>query len=157
MCIRDSVYPSIVDGRVVWIVDGYTSTASYPNSQISQMATSTSDSTTVNRRSVTSLEQGQVNYIRNSVKATVDAFDGSVNLYQWDESDPILKAWMGAFPGVVRPLSDISASLMSHLRYPEDLSKFQRTRFARDNVTDPGTLFNGQANWRVPSLSLIHI
>ena len=151
LTLDGNVYPSIVDGRVVWIVDGYTSTAGYPNSQISQMATSTSDSTTVNRRAVTSLEQGQVNYIRNSVKATVDAFDGSVNLYQWDEADPILKAWMGAFPGVVRPLSDISASLMSHLRYPEDLLKIQRQLLARYHVTDPGTLFNGQANWRVPS------
>ena len=123
LTLDGNAYPSIVDGHVLWIVDGYTTTANYPNSRLTSMAASTSDSTTRSRRSVTALEQGQLNYIRNSVKATVDAFDGSVHLYAWDESDPILKAWRVAFPDTVQPMSDISASLMSHLRYPEDLFK----------------------------------
>ena len=95
-----NAYPAIVDGRVLWILDGYTTTNNYPNSGLTSMAASTRDSTTSTRRSVTSLEQGQLNYIRNSVKATVDAFDGSVHLYAWDDTDPILGAWRQAFPGV---------------------------------------------------------
>lgn len=90
LTLDGNAYPAIVDGRVLWIVDGYTTTANYPNSGLTSMAASTRDSTTSTRRSVTSLEQGQLNYIRNSVKATVDAFDGSVHLYSWDDADPIL-------------------------------------------------------------------
>ena len=78
------------------------------------------------RQSVRAVQAGKVNYVRNSVKATVDAYDGTVTLYQWDESDPVLKAWMAIFPDTVKPLSDIKGSLMEHLRYPEDLFKVQR-------------------------------
>ena len=87
---------------------------------------------------------GQVNYIRNSVKATVDAYDGTVHLYAWDDSDPMLKAWMGAFPGTVQPMSDISAGLMAHLRYPEDLFKVQREILARYHVDRPGHVLRQQ-------------
>ncbi len=151
LTLDGNAYPSIVDGHVLWIVDGYTTTANYPNSRLTSMAASTSDSTTRSRRSVTTLEQGQLNYIRNSVKATVDAFDGSVHLYAWDETDPILKAWQSAFPGTVQPMSDISASLMSHLRYPEDLFKVQRQLLARYHVQDPESFYGGQDFWRIPT------
>ena len=67
-----------------------------------------------------------MNYIRNSVKATVDAYDGTVTLYQWDEKDPVLKTWMKAFPGTVTPKSKMSAQLLEHIRYPEDLFRVQR-------------------------------
>ena len=93
---------------------------------------------------------GQVNYIRNSVKATVDAYNGKVTLYAWDDQDPLLKAWMGAFPGTVQPLSAISGDLMAHLRYPEDLFKVQRKMLARYHVTDPGAFYGGQDFWTVP-------
>ncbi len=144
-------YPSIVDGRVLWIIDGYTTSAAYPNARLTSMAGSTTDSVTRSRRSVTSLEQGQINYIRNSVKVTVDAFDGSVSLYQWDEADPVLKAWMSAFPGVVQPAENISPSLMSHLRYPEDLFKVQRTLLSTYHVTDPDSFYSKQDFWRIPT------
>jgi uncharacterized membrane protein (UPF0182 family) len=143
-------YPSIVDGRVLWIIDGYTTTASYPNAALTSMQTSTTDSVTKSKRSVTALDQGQVNYIRNSVKATVDAFDGSVHLYAWDQTDPILAAWMAAFPGTVEPLQDISPSLMSHLRYPEDLFKVQRQVLARYHVETADSFYGKQDFWRVP-------
>ncbi|MGV1007039.1 MAG: UPF0182 family protein [Dermatophilaceae bacterium] len=151
LTLDGNAYPSIVDGRVVWIVDGYTTTANYPNSRLTSMAASTSDSVTRSRRSVTTLEQGQLNYIRNSVKATVDAFDGSVHLYAWDESDPILNAWRAAFPDTIQPMSDISASLMSHLRYPEDLFKVQRQLLARYHVQDAESFYGGQDFWRIPT------
>jgi len=150
LTLDGNAYPTIVDGRVLWVVDGYTTTANYPNSGLTSMQASTRDSTTSTRRSVTSLEQGQLNYIRNSVKATVDAFDGSVHLYAWDDADPILAAWQGAFPGVVEPRSAISASLMSHLRYPEDLFKIQRSLLAKYHVQDPDSFYGGQDFWRVP-------
>ena len=73
----------------------------------------------------------RVNYIRNSVKATVDAYDGTVTLYEWDDEDPILKTWRKAFPGHGRAASEISDDLMAHLRYPEDLFKVQRTLLAQ--------------------------
>lgn len=150
LTLDGNAYPAIVDGRVLWILDGYTTTNNYPNSGLTSMAASTRDSTTSTRRSVTSLEQGQLNYIRNSVKATVDAFDGSVHLYAWDDTDPILGAWRQAFPGVVEPRANISASLMSHLRYPEDLFKIQRSLLAKYHVEDPDSFYGGQDFWRVP-------
>ncbi len=87
------------------------------------------------------VQAGQVNYVRNSVKATVDAYDGTVTLYQWDEADPVVKAWMSIFPGTVKPLADIKGSLMEHLRYPEDLFKVQRTLLSKyhDPMRRPST------------------
>jgi uncharacterized protein len=151
LTLDGNAYPAVVDGRVQWIIDGYTTTADYPNSHLTSIDQATSDSITATRQSVQSIAAGQVNYIRNSVKATVDAYDGTVHLYAWDESDPMLKAWMGAFPGTVQPISDISASLMSHLRYPEDLFKVQREILARYHVTDPGTFYGSNDLWKVPS------
>jgi hypothetical protein len=99
---------------------------------------------------VQALQAGQVNYIRNSVKATVDAYDGSVKLYAWDDKDPLLKAWSKAFGGTVRPLSAISSDQMSHMRYPEDLFKVQRSLMTKYHVTDPAAFYGGQDYWQVP-------
>ena len=82
------------------------------------------------------LPTDEINYMRNAVKATVDAYDGTVTLYAWDEEDPILKAWSEVFPDVVQPRDDIPEALLEHLRYPEDLFKVQRYQFARYHVTD---------------------
>jgi uncharacterized protein len=95
--------------------------------------------------------QDTVNYIRNSVKATVDAYDGTVTLYAWDESDPVLKMWMKAFPGTVKERGAISPGLMAHLRYPEDLFKVQRDLLAQYHVTDATAFYSGQDFWRVPT------
>ncbi|MFN8031039.1 MAG: UPF0182 family protein [Dermatophilaceae bacterium] len=143
-------YPALVDGKVLWIVDGYTTTANYPYSALESLSTATSDSTTANVRSVTAIRAGQVNYVRNSVKATVDAYDGTVHLYAWDEADPLLRTWSRAYPGTVEPLSAISGSLMSHLRYPEDLFKIQRLVLSRYHVTDALSFYSKQDYWRVP-------
>jgi uncharacterized membrane protein (UPF0182 family) len=86
------------------------------------------------------------------VKATVDAYDGTVTLYQQDEQDPVLKAWMRVFPGTVKPKSDISKELAEHLRYPEDLFKVQRMLLAKYHVPPDraGTFFNSSDFWDVP-------
>ena len=84
-------YPSVVDGQIVWILDGYTTTAQYPYSQTTSLGDVTQDSVTENKNSVEALEGDQINYIRNSVKATVDAYTGTVTLYAWDAQDPLLR------------------------------------------------------------------
>jgi len=143
-------YPAVVNGRVQWIIDGYTTSANYPYSRLQQIESATADSVTARTTSVQALEAGQVNYMRNSVKATVDAFDGSVKLYAWDDQDPMLKAWSKAFSGTLRPISEISGDLMAHLRYPEDLFKVQRSLMAKYHVTDAGAFYGGQDYWTVP-------
>ena len=142
-------YPAVVSGKVVWIVDAYTTSNSYPYSERRSLETATSDSLTGNGSQAV-LPRDQVNYMRNSVKAVVDAYDGSVKLYQWDTKDPILKTWMKVFPGVVKPKADISAGLLEHLRYPVDLFKVQRDVLQRYHVTDAQTFYEDGERWKVP-------
>lgn len=144
------VYPAVVDGRVKWIVDGYTTSDAYPYSQMTDLGESTKDSTTETSETVTGLSSKNANYIRNSVKATVDAYDGSVDLYVWDESDPVIKAWEQIFPGQYHQLSEISGDLMSHLRYPESLFKVQRELLAKYHVTSSSQFFSGEDFWQTP-------
>jgi uncharacterized membrane protein (UPF0182 family) len=113
------------------------------------LSDSTTDTTT-GRGAIAQQANDKINYIRNSVKAVVNAYDGSVDLYAWDESDPVLKTWMKAFPGTVKPRSAISPGLMSHLRYPEDMFKVQRDLLAKYHVTDPGTWYQNSDLWRIP-------
>ena len=144
-------YATVVDGRIVWIVDGYTTSDAYPYSQRQEFGEATTDSLTTTQTGTTVVPiRDQVNYIRNSVKATVDAYDGSVTLYAWDESDPVLQTWSKAFPGTVLPREDISDELMAHVRYPEDMFKVQREVFARYHVTDPQIFYTSQDRWQVP-------
>ncbi|MCB7136613.1 UPF0182 family membrane protein [Cellulosimicrobium marinum] len=143
------VYPAVVDGRVKWIVDGYTTSNAYPYSTSESLDESTADSL-VAANSVEALAPQEVNYIRNSVKATVDAYDGSVDLYAWDAEDPVLQAWTQVFPSSVQPITEISGDLMSHLRYPEDLFKVQRTLLAAYHVDDARQFFSQQDFWRTP-------
>ncbi len=144
-------YPAVVNGRIVWILDGYTTTSSYPYSERTTLQSATTDAITAESTAVTAQPPTQVNYIRNSVKATVDAYNGTVTLYAWDPSDPVLQAWMDAFPGTVKPRADISPQLMAHLRYPEDLFKVQRSLLAQFHVTDPTAFYSGQDFWKVPT------
>jgi uncharacterized membrane protein (UPF0182 family) len=139
-------YPAVVDGRVVWIVDGYTTSNSYPYSRSENLSNAISDSSTGNL-----LGRSSVNYIRNSVKATVDAYDGSVKLYAWDSKDPILKTWSKVFPGTIRPVSEMSADLISHVRYPADLFKVQRAILGSYHVTDPGSFYSQEDAWMTPN------
>jgi uncharacterized membrane protein (UPF0182 family) len=143
-------YPAIVDGRIVWIVDGYTTSTSYPYSQRLTLEALTNDSLTPQQAAVAAQQVGTVNYIRNSVKATVDAYDGTVTLYEWDEGDPMLQTWKAAFPDTVVERDAIPESLLVHLRYPEDMFKVQRGLLQRYHVSDPTTFYGGQDFWEVP-------
>ena len=143
-------YPAVIDGRIKWIVDGYTTLSALPYSTRTSLQDTTQDALNpdgTNQR----LVNNEVGYIRNSVKATVDAYDGTVELYAFDEEDPVLKAWMGVFPDTVKPAKDIPDTLHEHLRYPEDLFKVQRELLARYHVSDPGVFFNNDAFWSVPN------
>jgi uncharacterized membrane protein (UPF0182 family) len=143
-------YPAVIDGKTEWIIDGYTTSNRYPYSRTQVLKDATSDSITANTTAVTPLDNEKVNYIRNSVKATVDAYNGTVTLYTWDNSDPVLKAWKKIFPTAVKPMSDIDSELMQHVRYPEDLFKIQRELEAQYHVSDPGAFFGQQDFWEVP-------
>ncbi|WP_153539636.1 UPF0182 family protein [Streptomyces sp. RB17] len=151
LTIDGDTYPAVVDGHVQWIVDAYTTSNGYPYSSRTTLGDTTADSLTAtnNNRAVVA-QQNQVNYIRNSVKATVDAYTGEVKLYQWDSQDPVLKTWMKAFPGTVQPKSAISKDLLAHLRYPQDLFKVQRELLTRYHVTDAQTFLTGSEVWQVP-------
>ncbi len=143
-----TVYPAIVNKKMVWIVDGYTTLDNYPYSELTSLSSATADSTEVAMNRL--MPDKQVSYIRNSVKATVDAYDGTVTLYAQDESDPVLQAWQKVFPGTIKPRSDISPDLAAHLRYPEDLFKVQRALLAKYHVDDPVTFFSTSDFWDVP-------
>jgi len=142
-------YPAIVDGKILWIIDGYTTSAGYPNSRKVNLA-NTADALAVRSNAVSTLANQDVNYIRNSVKATVDAYDGTVSLYQWDEKDPVLATWSKAFPNSVKPKSEISPDLLSHIRYPEDMFKVQRDILSAYHVKTADAFYGGQDFWRVP-------
>ncbi len=142
-------YPVVVHGQVLWVVDGYTTTDDYPYSKRINLNESTSN--TYSPGGLAAGEGGQVNYIRNSVKATVNAYTGVVHLYQWDKQpSPILRSWMKSFPGLISPRSAISSELMVHLRYPELLFDAQRQIIAQFHVTDPASFYGGQNFWTVP-------
>ncbi|MET7900143.1 UPF0182 family protein [Streptomyces sp. NPDC005355] len=149
LTIDGDAYPAVVDHRIKWIVDAYTTTNGYPYASRTTLGDTTADSLSDGERSVVA-QQNKVNYIRNSVKATVDAYDGSVKLYEWDTKDPVLKTWEKAFPGTVEPRGKISDSLMEHFRYPQDLFKVQRELLTRYHVTNPAQFYSGSEVWQVP-------
>jgi uncharacterized membrane protein (UPF0182 family) len=143
-------YPAVVDGHIDWIIDGYTTTDGFPYAARTSLSSATND-TLAQTRSSTTRPSGEVNYIRNSVKATVDAYTGAVHLYQWGPRDPVLTTWMKAFPGVVQPESAIPTGIRAHLRYPEDLFKVQRALLAKYHITDAHSFYAGTDYWRVPN------
>jgi uncharacterized protein len=148
LTVDSDAYPAVVNGRVVWILDAYTTTDHFPNAEKRSLSDMTSDALNP-RTTYATLPNDEINYMRNSVKAVVDAYDGSVKLYAWN-SDPILKAWQAAFPGVVKPRSDIPPALLQHMRYPEDLFKVQRDMLATYHVQNPETFYYGSDKWLVP-------
>src|SRR5262249_17333993 len=150
LTVDGDAYPAVIDGKIDWIVDGYTTTNGYPYSQRTQLGEATADSLSVTSSSIASQPQDQVDYIRNSVKAVVDAFTGYVTLYEWDPNDPVLKVWEQAFPGTVKPYDSITEDLKAHLRYPQDMFKVQRDLYAKYHVTDPKAFYSGQDFWVVP-------
>ncbi|GHJ35854.1 UPF0182 protein [Streptomyces sp. TS71-3] len=152
LTIDGDAYPSVVDGRIQWVVDAYTTSNGYPYASRTTLGDTTADSLNEadNQRAVVA-QQNQVNYIRNSVKATVDAYDGTVKLYTWDDKDPVLKTWKKAFPGTVLPKKDIPPDLMEHLRYPQDMFKVQRELLSLYHVTTPDQFYNASDAWQVPN------
>ncbi|GAB2520846.1 UPF0182 family protein [Microbacterium petrolearium] len=147
LTIDSDPYPSVVDGRVVWIVDAYTTSASYPYSSTMSLSDAISDSNVPQPQ----LLIDEINYIRNSVKATVDAYDGSVTLYAWEEEDPVLQAWQKVYPATVEPLDAMSSELMSHVRYPTDLFKVQRAMLGTYHVEDAASFYNRDNIWATPA------
>ena len=150
LTVDSAPYPAVIDGRIQWILDGYTVTDKFPLSQRESLEEMTKDSLT-DPPGFQTLPTDEINYIRNAVKATVDAYDGTVNIYAWDEEDPILKVWSEVFPDVVLPKSEIPDALMEHLRYPDDLFKVQRHQFARYHLTEPNDWYAGDDRWEVPT------
>ncbi len=145
-------YPAVVDGKVVWIVDAYTTSDGYPYANRLDFSQAVTDTFTDGAfQQVGALPGNEVNYIRNSVKATVDAYDGTVTLYAWDEEDPVLKTWMQAFPDIVEGRDQMSEELIDHLRYPDDLFKVQRQIMREYHVTNAAAYYGGQDFWTVPT------
>ena len=130
-------YPVVHEGRVVWIIDSYTVAYRYPYS--------------------TALgPQGRApNYIRNSVKATVDAYDGTTKLYVWDPSDPLIQCYRKMFPTLFLDKEQMPADLEKHVRYPAFLFEVQTGMYARYHVEDPLTFFEGEDFWAIPKETFI--
>lgn len=157
-------YPTVVDGRVQWILDGYTTSAMLPYSQRQDLGALTSTQETVVRQiqgpdGAVTLDEvvvpvagldGTANYVRNSVKAVVDAYDGTVDLYVVDPDDPLIQSWDRAFPGVLTDGALAPESLREHFRYPEDLLRVQSSVFTRYHIAEPDAFYNNQDAWSIP-------
>jgi hypothetical protein len=131
------------EGRLDYIQDAYTITDRYPNAEIFDGSSLGAES---------GLAGSQLNYIRNSVKVVMDAYDGTMTFYVADPSDPLIRAWQGVFPTLFRPLDELPASLKPHLRVPEELFNVQTLMFARYHVTDPLVFYQGDDLWTVPQI-----
>ncbi len=126
-------YAVVSDGKLYWIQDAYTVSDRYPYSQ----------------PQVSGPAQGS-NYIRNSVKIVVDMYNGGVSFYIMDPNDPVLSVYRHAFPGVFKDLSDLSAGLKLHLRYPQDLFAIQAAEYSTFHMTDPQVFYNREDLWVAP-------
>jgi uncharacterized protein len=117
-------------GRLIWMVDGYTDSDNHPYSRPVRLG-----------------RGPRVNYIRNAVKATIDAYDGTINLYVFDEADPIIAAWRAIYPNLFRPASEMPADLRAHARYPEGLFRVQVESYRAYHITDPESFYNREDLW----------
>ncbi|WP_199182496.1 UPF0182 family protein [Cryobacterium sp. Y11] len=147
LTLDSEAYPSVVDGRVKWIIDGYTTSANYPYSTPVSLSEAIADTQTPAQP----YALDSINYMRNSVKATVDAYSGEVTLYAWDDKEPVLQTWQKIFPSTLEPMSEMSGDLMSHVRYPADLFKVQRAILGQYHVTDPGSFYSKDDAWISPN------
>jgi len=143
-------YLVVLDGRLVWVQDMYTVTNRYPYS------TSAGDdgSTSLGRPATGRLNVGSglpsdFNYVRNSVKATVDAYDGTVHYYVVDETDPLIRSYRDIFPALFSSFDEMPADLQNHLRYPEDLFRVQSDLYTRYHMTDARVFFNNGDPWEI--------
>lgn len=132
-------YMTIVDGRLVWMVDAYTTSRNHPYSE--PFIAADPDELPFNR----------INYIRNAVKITVDAYDGTLNYYIADDTDPFIKTYARAFPDLFKPLSEMPAPQQAHIRYPESLFRIQTQQYLKYHMTDVGVFYNQEDLWEIPS------
>lgn len=132
-------YPVVIDGRVQYVMDGYTTTSQYPYAQ-------RADTDQLSPRSGLN---HPFNYVRNSVKAVVDTYEGTVTLYETEVDDPIIEAYRGAFPDLFTDFDEMPAELQGHLRYPEDLFNVQTTTWARYHITGPQDFYEQAGGWAV--------
>jgi uncharacterized membrane protein (UPF0182 family) len=132
-------YPVEVDGRALWVLDAYTSTSRYPSAQAVGNSVVLSEGSGIPR---------DANYIRNSVKAVVDAYDGTVHFYVVDEGDPLVQAWWSAFPDLFTGRDEMPAGLAEHLRYPEDLFRVQADLYSKYQLS-PEAFFGREGAWSV--------
>jgi len=147
LTLDNDPYPAVVDGRIVWIIDGFTTTADYPYSTPVNVSEAIADT----YRPAPDFAFDTINYVRNSVKATVDAYSGEVTLYAWDSEDPLLQAWNGVFPATIKSQDEMSDGLLNHVRYPSDLFKIQRSVLGAYHVGDPGTFYSSEDEWVTPN------
>lgn len=131
-------YAAIVGGRLVYIWDGYTTLDNYPYSERVNLGDITGGNLT-----------GEANYLRNSVKAVVDAYDGTIRLYVVDPNDPVIQVWRNAFPSLFQP-GPAPDALRAHFRYPEDMLFVQATEFANYHVTNPEAFYGKEKFWGLP-------
>jgi hypothetical protein len=132
-------YLVVADGRLVWIQDAYTFTNRYPYSE----PLASPDPT---------LERYQgINYIRNSVKITIDAYDGTMTFYLTDEDDPLIRTWAKIFPGLFTPMSEMPATILEHRRYPEGLFRVQAAMYRVYHMQNPNTFYNKEDVWDIPT------
>jgi uncharacterized membrane protein (UPF0182 family) len=153
LTLDGATYATVVDGHIEWVLDGYTTSNNYPYSQQVNLRGATTNTLTQSKAVVTQ-PNTSVNYMRNSVKAVVDAYSGKVTLYEWNQAsnpDPVLKTWEHAFPGLVQPQSSIPATLLPHLRYPQDLFNVQRSLLTRYHVLNSSEFYNGSDFWTIPN------
>ena len=134
-------YPVIHDGGIVYVIDGYTTTDRYPNAERVDIGQDLPEGS--------GLADHSFNYARNSVKAIVDAYDGTVTFYVTDPEDPLIQAYQKAFPDLFTPVADAPQDLRDHFRYPEDLFRVQTTMWGRYHVSDPDEFLQGQGRWTV--------
>ncbi|MET0161760.1 MAG: UPF0182 family protein [Microbacteriaceae bacterium] len=147
LTLDSDAYPAIVDGRIQWVIDAYTVSDNYPYSHIESLSERITDTYTP----APTLPLDDINYIRNSVKATVDAYSGEVTLYAWDEEDPVLEAWQSIFPTSLTDMDDMSVELLDHVRYPADMFKVQRAVLGTYHVTNPSTFYSENDAWITPT------
>ncbi|MFT3900710.1 MAG: UPF0182 family protein [Gordonia sp. (in: high G+C Gram-positive bacteria)] len=154
LTVDSKTYPAVMaDGSIKWIVDGYTTLDRYPYAQPTSLQSATTDVRTLTAGQTARVQLDRdVSYVRNSVKATVDAYSGKVELFAADDKDPVLKTWMRVFPGTVKSHAEFDkrADLRDHVRYPEDLFKIQRDLLERFHVDDPKEFFSGSDYWSIP-------
>ena len=132
-------YPVVVKGEVSWVIDAFTTSTRYPYAQ----------SANIDQISFGSGLNRSFNYVRNSVKAVVNAYSGNVTFYIVDSVDPIAKAWQAAFPKLFRPISEVDPELSAHFRYPEDLFRVQSNIYGKYQFDDATLFFNRDAAWSV--------